>query len=101
MSSALRGARFRLEHRWTASSVSAYLDGELGPRSRARVEGHLARCPECTRILESMGRMLRLLAAHTPAAANSHATQIAAAVRSRLHAPPAEPFKRVSGSNQA
>ena len=37
--------------------VSAYRDGELAPEDRARVEAHLAQCPECAQVLADYRRM--------------------------------------------
>jgi len=38
---------------WT-DRFSAYLDDELDPASRRRVEAHLARCPECARVMAEL-----------------------------------------------
>lgn len=49
--------------------VSAYRDGELGPEDRARVEAHLAGCPECARMLaeyREIGEALRGLPRQEP-----------------------------------
>ena len=35
--------------------MSDYLDGDLAPDERARVEEHVHWCPECRRMLESLG----------------------------------------------
>jgi anti-sigma factor RsiW len=67
--------------------VSTYIDGELAPRSRARMEGHLGQCAECTRVLDGMRRMLRLLSNWPLAPAPSPADEITAAVLARLHEP--------------
>ena len=42
---------------WT-SQLSAYLDDELDPASRARLEGHLDRCAECRATLEELRRVV-------------------------------------------
>jgi anti-sigma factor RsiW len=34
--------------------VSDYLEGRLGPRDVARLEGHLAACPHCSEYLAQM-----------------------------------------------
>jgi anti-sigma factor RsiW len=39
--------RDRIEHRWVQVRMSDYVDGELSPRSRRRVDRHADRCPEC------------------------------------------------------
>lgn len=45
--------------------VSSYLDGELGPEARARVELHLSSCAECRAELESL-RHLKLALSAAP-----------------------------------
>ncbi|HTX12848.1 MAG TPA: zf-HC2 domain-containing protein [Solirubrobacteraceae bacterium] len=62
--------------------MSDYLDGELTPAVRARMERHLGECAECRRLLAGLTRTvdgLRNLA--TP---SSDALRIAASVRARL-----------------
>lgn len=79
--------RFRLDHRWTPPHMSAYLDSEIRARARARLERHIAECPECRGILADLRRMLALLHA-TPEPeplVDGHA--IATAVLRRLHEP--------------
>jgi anti-sigma factor RsiW len=63
--------------------MSAYLDNDLAGRARARLERHVADCPECRRILRTLRRMLGLLgeAAAQPA---GEAPDITAAVIRRL-----------------
>src|SRR5262249_15763912 len=41
--------------------LSAFLDGELGPRDRAGVSSHLAACPACTEALEKLRGTTMLL----------------------------------------
>jgi anti-sigma factor RsiW len=41
--------------------VTAYLEGALSARDRARFEGHIADCPHCTEYLEQMRRTLEIL----------------------------------------
>jgi anti-sigma factor RsiW len=41
--------------------MSAYVDGELSPRQRRRLERHAARCPDCTGTLRSLVRVIRAL----------------------------------------
>jgi anti-sigma factor RsiW len=50
--------RFYRDHRWTHQHLSEYLDGELAPRERERVERHVGMCPECRRVLATLKRML-------------------------------------------
>jgi anti-sigma factor RsiW len=58
MLKALRMMRFHREHRWTHEHLSEYIDGDLDPRARARVESHVGMCPECRRVLATLKRML-------------------------------------------
>jgi anti-sigma factor RsiW len=85
----LRRLRFARDHRWTPGRLSAYLDGELGPRPLARIERHLAGCPQCLaalRGLELTLQALHHLASSSPPA--DAAPDLAAAVRRRLREPP-------------
>lgn len=81
-------ARFKRDHRWAPGHMSAYLDGELASRLRARMQRHTAECAECRRILRSLRRMLGLLQGLPPASGKREAANLAAAVRARLHEPP-------------
>jgi anti-sigma factor RsiW len=54
----LSSVRFKREHRWTHAHLSDYLDGQLGPEERKRVEAHARICPHCSRILATLRRML-------------------------------------------
>lgn len=47
------------EHRWTGGHVSAYVDGELAPHDRTRIEAHAELCPECRRALRELRRTLQ------------------------------------------
>jgi anti-sigma factor RsiW len=87
MSNVLHRARFILDHRWVPGHMSAYVDGELAMRSRARIERHIVECPECRAVLRSLRRMLGLLQGLPRASATREAPDIAAAVRARLHEP--------------
>ncbi len=53
--------RFRRDHRWVPPHSSAYLDGELGPRERQRVERHVEDCPECRDLLRSLLALIQAL----------------------------------------
>ena len=57
----IRRWMFMRQHRWTAARLSDYLDGELPPRDRERVEQHTGMCPECSRVLAMLRRTLREL----------------------------------------
>jgi anti-sigma factor RsiW len=83
MSGLLYSVRFRLDHRWAPTHMSAYVDDELGVRARVRLERHTGECPECRRVLSSLRGMLGLLK-DLPRAGDDHGPDIAAAVRRRL-----------------
>lgn len=50
----LHPLRFMREHRFTQSQLSDYLDGELYPRGRHRIEHHAGLCPKCRHLLQSL-----------------------------------------------
>jgi anti-sigma factor RsiW len=63
--------------------MSAYLDGDLASRARARLERHTGECAECRGVLHSLRRMLvRLNGLPT---SGHRAPDIARGVRERLH----------------
>lgn len=49
---------FHLDHRFVRRRLSAYLDGELKPAQRQRVERHLAECENCGRARQGLVRVL-------------------------------------------
>jgi anti-sigma factor RsiW len=77
--------RFRRDHRWAPRRMSAYLDRELPPVGRTRLERHVHDCPECRRVLAALRKMLGLLKHAVPASARDEVPDIASAVRARLH----------------
>jgi anti-sigma factor RsiW len=54
----LERRRYMREHRWTHAHLSQYLDRDLSPAERERVEAHVSICPHCTRVLATLRRML-------------------------------------------
>jgi anti-sigma factor RsiW len=50
--------RYMREHRWTHAHLSAYLESQLTPGELRRVEAHVSICPNCTRVLQTLRRML-------------------------------------------
>ncbi len=50
--------RYMREHRWTHAHLSDYLDRRLTPADRERVEAHAGICPQCSRVLATLRRML-------------------------------------------
>jgi anti-sigma factor RsiW len=53
---ALARVRFKRDHRWTGAHLSDYLDDELRPDERRRLEEHVHWCPECRHMLETLRR---------------------------------------------
>jgi len=53
--------RKKSEHQWVGESLSAYIDGELTPRERTRVEQHLKECPACAEDLRTLRQTVALL----------------------------------------
>ena len=80
--------RFRRDHGWAPGRMSEYLDGELAPPGRARLERHMHDCPECARLLTGLRAVVQGLGRLPAPAAGHGATHIAAAVRGRLGEPP-------------
>jgi anti-sigma factor RsiW len=76
------------ECRWAKGHMSDYLDGELPPSRRSRMEQHVAQCRKCHRVLAALRRMLGALHRLPPPIGGADAPQIAASVRRRLGEPP-------------
>lgn len=53
--------RSESEHKWVEDSLSAYIDGELSPKERARVEKHLRDCQACTQNLATLRQTVALV----------------------------------------
>jgi anti-sigma factor RsiW len=68
--------------------MSDYLDGELAPGGRTRMERHARECPECERLLAGLRDLVNRLGRLPAPAGGADAAQIAAAVRGRLDEPP-------------
>jgi anti-sigma factor RsiW len=54
----LERRRYMREHRWTHAHLSRYLDAELAPEERERVEEHVGICPQCRRVMATLKRTL-------------------------------------------
>jgi anti-sigma factor RsiW len=80
--------QFRRDHGWAPGRMSEYLDGELAPRGRARLEHHLHDCPECARLLAGLRAVVHGLGRLSAPSGGSGPAHIAAAVRGRLGEPP-------------
>ena len=57
----LERRRYMREHRWTHAHLSDYLDKDLSPEERQRVEDHVSICPHCRRVLRTLRRTLESL----------------------------------------
>jgi anti-sigma factor RsiW len=89
MSEFLSRARFARDHRWAPGRMSAYLDGELAPSHRVRMERHVSECVECRRLLAGLHQVVGWLHRLPAPGGGADALQVAAAVRLRLKEPPA------------
>jgi anti-sigma factor RsiW len=87
MTTFLQTTRFRMDHRWAVPRMSQYVDGELPARALARLQGHLADCEECQRVLRGLQQMLGLLHDVPPVLADE-TPDIAGLVERRLREPP-------------
>ncbi len=57
----LHPLRFHGDHRFTRTQASAFLDGELGPDDRGRIESHTHMCPPCARFMAGLRRTVSAL----------------------------------------
>lgn len=57
----LHPLRFHRNHRLTRAQASAFLDGELGPDDRGRIESHTHMCPPCARFVGGLRRTVLAL----------------------------------------
>lgn len=73
--------RFSSDHRWVPRRVSEYLEGDLDPSGRGRVERHTRDCPECDELLRELETMVAALGSMR----GSAGPDIAAAVLARVH----------------
>ena len=80
--------QFRRDHGWTSDRMSEYLDDELDPRGRERLERHTRDCAECERLLAGLRALVQGLGRLPAPDGGTGATRIAAVVRTRLDEPP-------------
>jgi len=66
--------------------MSDYLDGELAPAGRTRMEHHLGECTDCRRLLDGLRTILDGLHRLSARGGGVDALAIAASVRARLSA---------------
>jgi anti-sigma factor RsiW len=76
------------DHRWAPDRMSDYVDDELTPPHRARMERHARECQECERILAGLRALVAGLGRVGAIEGGVDGPQIAAAVRARLDEPP-------------
>src|SRR3954452_17483579 len=62
MGSPLARIRFARDHRWSQAHISEYVDAELPPRDRDRIERHTRDCSDCRELLTSLQQMISTLA---------------------------------------
>ena len=79
--------RFWRDHRWAPDRMSAYLDGDLGPRARGRLEAHVGVCRECRGVLTGLRTLIEALHRSPRPDGITTASQIEASVRLRLAEP--------------
>jgi anti-sigma factor RsiW len=79
---------FKRDHAWAPGHMSDYLDGELAPSRRLRMEHHARDCPECDRLLAGLRAVVRGLGRLPAPAGGPDPARIAALVRGRLDEPP-------------
>ncbi len=87
MTSLSERLRFRRDHRWVEPHASDYLDGDLQPDERARLEHHLGACPECRELLDGLRAVigsLGVLGAQQPPVV---APAVLASIRGQLREP--------------
>jgi anti-sigma factor RsiW len=80
--------RFRRDHGWARAHMSEYVDSELAPAERARMERHARDCPQCARVLAGLRAVVDRLGRLGAPSGGVDAVHIAAAVQGRLDEPP-------------
>jgi anti-sigma factor RsiW len=68
--------------------MSDYLDDELGPGGRVRMERHARDCPECERLLAGLRAVIQRLGGLPAPEGGIDRVRIASVVRDRLDEPP-------------
>jgi len=63
------------DHQWSQQHLSHYVEGELRPRARRRLEGHALGCTDCGRGIRAMRALVQVLQGMDgPAGARAPAT---------------------------
>jgi hypothetical protein len=87
------------EHQWVEESLSAYLDGELTPAEKSRVEEHLQECQACAQNLATLRQTVSLLKElPEKRAPRSFAIRPASVKVKRAAAPPAWGYGLLKGA---
>lgn len=72
---------FSRDHRFTRARASAFLDGDLDPKGRERVQAHMHICPPCARFVAT----LRDTVAALNALHRSETPNVVDGILARLH----------------
>jgi anti-sigma factor RsiW len=91
MNEILARIRFWRDHRWAPDRMSDYLDGDVTPSGRTRMERHVGDCAECRRLIADLGRIVNALHRLPTAEYGVDPAQLAGSVRLRLRETPAPP----------
>jgi anti-sigma factor RsiW len=91
--------RFWRDHRWTPDRMSDYLDGELAPGERTRVDRHVGECAKCRRAIAGLRLVVEALHLLPNPEPGRDPIAIAGSVRARLQNP--EPSSGAQGSNRS
>lgn len=86
MASLIDWMRFVPDHFWARRHMSEYLDGDLDPAGRRRIERHVHLCPKCTALLQALRRMTGALGALGRLPRRSVAPAVLSGVKERLEA---------------
>ena len=78
--------RFVPDHFWARRHMSEYLDGDLDPAGRQRIERHVHICPKCTALLQALRTMTAALGDLGQRTRHSVASAVLADVHKRLEA---------------
>jgi anti-sigma factor RsiW len=49
------------DHRWAMHHFSDYVDGDLSPRQKRRLEGHGGICPQCRQAIRTLKNLVMKL----------------------------------------
>lgn len=86
MARLIEWVRFVPDHVWARRHMSEYLDGDLDPAGRRRIERHVHSCPKCEALLGVLRRMTEALGGLGRRSGRSVAPAVLTGVRERLEA---------------